>query len=73
MHSIFRYTVEFFDEYEGVEKTEKGIVTAENYAEAVRLLTDPETGYGELFSVKVSDLDDRVITDSDLAITLKRQ
>lgn len=74
MCKIFRYIVEFYDTYKDEEVTEKGILAASNYDEAIALLASSEFGYGkDLISVKLIDLCDTIIPDSDLAIDLKKE
>lgn len=74
MAKIFRYEVNYYDEYSDKELTEKGLVAAENYSDAVSKLCDTDHGYGEncLIYVKVWDLDDTIIVDSDLMIDLRK-
>lgn len=74
MCKIFRYVVEFYDTYKDEEVTEKGILAASNYDEAIALLSSSEFGYGkDLISVKLIDLYDTILSDSDLAIDLKKE
>ena len=74
MCKIFRYIIEFYDTYKDEETTEKGILAASNYDEAIALLASSEFGYGEeLISVKLIDLYDTILSDSDLAIDLKKE
>lgn len=74
MCKIFRYIVEFYDTYKDEEVTEKGLLAASNYNEAIALLASSEFGYGEdLTSVKLLDLYDTIVSDSDLAIDLKKE
>lgn len=74
MCKIFRYVVEFYDTYKDEEVTEKGILAASNYDEAIALLSSSEFGYGkDLISVKLIDLYDTILSDSDLAINLKKE
>lgn len=74
MHKIYRYIVEYYDKFKDEETTSKGILSAKDYMEAVKLLLSDEYGYGEdLISIKVIDLDDSIISDDDLAIDLRRE
>ena len=74
MHKIYRYIVEYYDKFKDEEVAAKGLVSAKDYMEAVKLLLSDEHGYGEdLISIKVIDLDDSIISDDDLAIDLKRE
>lgn len=72
MMSIFRYEVFFYDEFKDEERTEKGICTGENYGDAANKLVDTNKGYGDVISVKLWDLEDDIITDSDLEIDLRK-
>lgn len=69
--SIFRYEVFFYDQYNDEERTEKGICTGKDYGDAANKLVNPDTGYGEVISIKLRDLDDEIITDKDLEINLR--
>lgn len=74
MCKIFRYVIEFYNTYKDEETTEKGILAASDYDEAVALLTSSEFGYGkDLISIKLLDLYDTVVPDDDLAIDLKKE
>ena len=72
MMSIFRYEVSFYDEFKDEERTEKGICAGKDYGDAVNKLVDPDKGYGDVISVKLWDLEDDIITDSDLEIDLRK-
>ena len=70
---IFRYEVCYYSEYEDAEVIQKGIVCGENYADAMRQLTADDGGYTEeICYAKLTDCYDAVITDSDLAIDLRK-
>ena len=71
MMSIFRYEVFFYDEFKDEERTEKGICAGENYGDAANKLVDSSTGYGDVISIKLRNLDDEIITDKDLEIELR--
>ena len=63
---LFKYEVEYYDEYLDEETKECGILTAGSYVNAVMRLCRPE-GYGaDLISVKVYDLGDSILTDKEL-------
>lgn len=72
MMSIFRYEVSFYDEFKDEERTEKGICAGKDYGDAVNKLVDPNKGYGNVISVKLWDLEDDIIIDSDLEIDLRK-
>jgi len=72
MMSIFRYEVSFYDEFKDEERTEKGICAGKDYGDAVNKLVDPDKGYGDVISVKLWDLEDDIIIDSDLEIDLRK-
>ena len=72
MMSIFRYEVFFYDEFKDEERTEKGICAGKDYGDAVNKLVDPDKGYGDVISVKLWDLEDDIIIDSDLEIDLRK-
>lgn len=74
MVRIFRYEINYYNEFEDEEKVDKGIVAAENYAEAVSKLCNADIGYGEdcVNYVKVTDCCDAIITDTDLMIDLRK-
>ena len=70
--SIFRYEVSFYDQFKDEERTEKGICAGNDYGDAVNKLVNPDTGYGDIISVKIWDLDDDIIPDKDLEIDLRK-
>ena len=72
MMSIFRYEVSFYDEFKDEERSEKGICAGKDYGDAVNKLVDPNKGYGDVISVKLWDLEDDIIIDSDLEIDLRK-
>lgn len=68
---MFRYEVGYYDEYKDAEVIEKGLVAADSYVDAMSKLINPDTGYSEVFSVKLTDLCDSILNDDDLKISLK--
>ena len=68
---LFRYEVEYYNEYLGKEAKDCGIMTAGSYVNAVMRLCRPE-GYGpDLISVKVRDLGNSILTDEELEDDMK--
>lgn len=68
---LFRYEIEYYNEYLDKNIKDRGIMTAGSYVNAVMRLCRPE-GYGsDLISVKVYDLGESIITDEDLEISMK--
>ena len=73
MARIFRYEVNYYNEYENEEKVDKGIVAAENYSDAVsKLCSTDEYGEDSLSYVKVWDCYETVLTDADLMLDLRK-
>ena len=64
---LFRYEVGYYNEYLDQECVDKGILTAGSYVNAVQRLCRPGDGYGpDLTYIKVQDMADSIMTDSDL-------
>ena len=61
---MFRYEINYWDEYDNKQEFEKGIISAENYGIAANKIVDY---YGEenIIDIKLCPLEE-ILTDDDL-------